>query len=236
MLRTCFRIFLLLGLALASSACGANTGSPTIPAEESLPPTWTGSALTPETTPLLQESSSPDTAAPADATPEITVDSGGAPTAEPTIDTDGAGGPTPGPTIETSGTAVRPAGTTTGPRCDDAQFLDDVTIPDGTVLKPGEDFKKTWRMKNTGVCTWTTEYAIAFAYGEQMRGSETKLPKSVSPGAYVDITVKLRAPLFNYWYGSWWRLRNKLGDAFGDFVYVSVIVEEGTPFPTPTPG
>ena len=102
---------------------------------------------------------------------------------------------TPEPTIQSLRHRHPSDGYIHRPACDDAQFLDDVTIPDGTVLKPGEEFKKTWRMKNTGVCTWTTEYAIGFAYGEQMHGSETKLPNSVSPGAFVDITVNLRAPI-----------------------------------------
>jgi hypothetical protein len=235
MRRTGLRIFCLLSLALAASACGADAGSPTIAAVESLPPTWTDSAPTPEITPLLQESPGPETPLPADATPEITVDSGGGePTAEPTIDTSGAGA-TPEPTIPASGT-VRPAGTPTGPRCDDSQFLEDVTIPDGTTLKPGETFKKTWRLKNTGVCTWTTNYKIGFAYGEQMHGVDTKLSNSVSPGAIADISVTLTAPLFNFWYGSWWRMKNDHGENFGDFVYVSVIVAEGLPYPTPTPG
>src|SRR6478609_8802676 len=38
--------------------------------------------------------------------------------------------------------------------CDSAEFMDDVTIPDGTIVKTGETFIKTWRFKNIGTCTW----------------------------------------------------------------------------------
>ena len=36
--------------------------------------------------------------------------------------------------------------------CDNADFVTDITIPDETVIEPGEDFTKTWRLKNTGTC------------------------------------------------------------------------------------
>jgi hypothetical protein len=39
--------------------------------------------------------------------------------------------------------------------CDKADFVTDVTIPDDTVLDPGESFTKTWRLKNSGTCSWT---------------------------------------------------------------------------------
>jgi hypothetical protein len=42
------------------------------------------------------------------------------------------------------------------PLCDLAQFIADVNVPDGTVFQPGETFTKTWRLKNNGVCTWTS--------------------------------------------------------------------------------
>ena len=49
--------------------------------------------------------------------------------------------------------------------CDMAQFVADVTIPDGTTLAPGATFAKTWRLKNIGSCTWTTSYAVVFTGG-----------------------------------------------------------------------
>ncbi|HSR20131.1 MAG TPA: NBR1-Ig-like domain-containing protein, partial [Anaerolineales bacterium] len=47
-----------------------------------------------------------------------------------------------------------PAGGAAG--CNNAAFVSDVTIPDGTILKPGEKFTKTWRIYNSGSCSWTT--------------------------------------------------------------------------------
>ena len=36
--------------------------------------------------------------------------------------------------------------------CNDAIYVSDVTIPDGTILAPGGEFKKTWQFQNTGTC------------------------------------------------------------------------------------
>jgi hypothetical protein len=130
------------------------------------------------------------------------------------------------PTLELS---PNPTDALTGkaPLCNDSLFLDDMTIPDGTILAPEENFVKTWRFKNFGACKWTTSYAIGFAFGDAMRGTETKLPNSVDPGAYVDIAVNMTAPKAAGWYGGWWRLKNGFGDYFGDFVYVSIQVSAG---------
>ncbi len=119
--------------------------------------------------------------------------------------------------------------------CNDSLFVEDVTIPDGTILAPEEDFVKTWKYKNTGACKWTTSYKIGFAYGNEMRAIETKLPNSVDPGASVDISLKMTAPKATGWYGGWWRLKSESGVYFGDFVYVSIRVSDGQETSTPGP-
>ena len=43
---------------------------------------------------------------------------------------------------------------------DRAQFVTDVTVPDGTKYDPGATFTKTWRLRNVGTCTWTTAYTM----------------------------------------------------------------------------
>ena len=34
----------------------------------------------------------------------------------------------------------------------------DVNVPDGTQMTPGQQFVKTWRIKNDGICTWGAGY------------------------------------------------------------------------------
>src|SRR5512140_530055 len=79
--------------------------------------------------------------------------------------------------------------------CDRAQFIADVTVPDGTRYAAGSTFTKTWRLKNVGTCTWTTSYTLVFSSGEKMGGpSSVNFPVSVSPGRSVDLSVTLTAP------------------------------------------
>jgi hypothetical protein len=117
--------------------------------------------------------------------------------------------------------------------CNDSLFLEDVTIPDMSVLKPGEHFVKTWKFRNTGSCRWTTSYAIGYSHGEAMGGVDTKLPYAVAPGGEADVSVEMTAPLVNGWYGGFWRLKSDTGSFFGDFVYVSIMVSDGSEISTP---
>ncbi len=102
------------------------------------------------------------------------------------------------------------------PTCDRALFMADVTVPDGTVFMPGTAFTKTWRLKNVGTCTWTTSYALVFDTGEQMSGpSSVAMPKTVVPGATVDVSVNLTAPNAAGTYRGYWKFQNANGARFG---------------------
>lgn len=100
--------------------------------------------------------------------------------------------------------------------CDWAQFIADVTVPDGTSYAPGTAFRKTWRLKNIGSCTWTTSYALVFNSGEKM-GAPTAVnfPNNVAPGQTVDLSVDMTAPSSAGHYFSYWKLRNANGAIFG---------------------
>jgi len=117
----------------------------------------------------------------------------------------------------------------------------DVTIPDNTVLQPGEAFTKVWRLVNVGTCTWTADYALAFFSGEQMSGAASvKLPAAIPPGATTEISIDLVAPLEAGTYQGDWKLKNAAGEWFGlgggggSAFWVRVIVPEVTTTITPT--
>src|SRR5574341_2099831 len=63
------------------------------------------------------------------------------------------------PTASPTSDPLTPSAT---PSCrDEAIFVEDVTYPDNTRLAAGEKFTKTWKLQNTGKCTWIG-YTIAF--------------------------------------------------------------------------
>lgn len=120
--------------------------------------------------------------------------------------------PTPTPTS----TAPTPTSTVAPSSCDKAQFIKDVTVPDGTTYAPGTTFDKTWRLKNVGACNWTTAYQLVFYSGTQMGGpSALSFPKSVAPGQTVDLTVTLTAPNAAGSYRGYWMFKNANGALFG---------------------
>ncbi|HEY2982382.1 MAG TPA: NBR1-Ig-like domain-containing protein [Anaerolineales bacterium] len=109
--------------------------------------------------------------------------------------------------------------------CDVSQFITDVTIPDGTILTPGQAFTKTWRIKNVGTCSWTPSYAVVFSSGNAMGGPATQaLTGNVNPGQTVDISVNLTAPGTAGDYTGYWKLRNASGVLFAQF-YVQIKVQ-----------
>ena len=117
--------------------------------------------------------------------------------------------------------------------CDWASFIKDVSIPDGTVLAPGETFTKVWRLKNRGTCTWSSDYLLVFSSGSQMGGkTAVSFPGIVSPGQTVDITLLLTAPSTPGSYSGYWMLRNASGALFGTGdkanipFYVDIVVKD----------
>ncbi len=91
------------------------------------------------------------------------------------------------------------------PVCPQAQFVTDVTIPDGTVMTPGQAFTKKWRIRNTGTCAWNG-YTLVFDSGDSMNGPATQPIGAVNPGQEVDIEVNLTAPASGGNYRGYWRI------------------------------
>ena len=94
--------------------------------------------------------------------------------------------------------------------CDRAQFISDPTIPDGSILAPGQVFVKAWRLKNIGACTWSG-YSLVFDEGNSMSGAASTAIGTTPPGASVDISISLTAPAAPGSYRGYWRIRNASG-------------------------
>jgi hypothetical protein len=90
------------------------------------------------------------------------------------------------------------------------EFVMDITIPDGTQIAPGAAFTKTWRLRNTGTCTWSG-YTLVFASGDLMGATSPKPIGIVTPGQDVDLSVSFTAPTTPGYYRSDWAIRNSSG-------------------------
>ena len=163
------------------------------------------------------------TAAAATFSAEQTLASLASPTPTPTL--------TPLPPTPTRTPTPSPEPTAT-PACDEASlFVSDVTIADNTAMKPGQAFRKTWRLRNGGTCDWTTAFEAIRVGGADLGGpAAVSLAEAVPPDGTVDISIDLAAPTTNGVYRSNYQMRNA-GDAlFGVVFYVQIVVG-----PTPTP-
>jgi next-to-BRCA1 protein 1 len=116
---------------------------------------------------------------------------------------------------------------TPGELCDDLSFdplTVDVTILDGTPMTPGQDFVKTWKIKNTGACAWGDGYGLIYSYGEKMNGQPVPLGVLVGIGEEVEVSVNFKAPDKIGEYTSAWQMTNAKGITFGKAIFVKIVV------------
>lgn len=136
--------------------------------------------------------------------------------------------PTPKPTVATTATTETPGTQTTtapvtGNPVDESpkvwaidgkcyfqmQYLGDVNYPPDSVVNAGTSFTKTWRVKNTGTCTWDNgdhNVDLWFEGGDQMSNTSPQdiYDGAVNPGDTVEVSVKLFAPATPGTYISYW--------------------------------
>jgi hypothetical protein len=142
---------------------------------------------------------------------------------------------TTSPTLGVTSTVGAPAVSS----CDQAAFVADVTIPDGTEIQAGATFTKTWELRNAGTCTWTSAYTVVF-YSDNRMGAPASAQLTatdVPPGGNVQISMNMTAPTTPGTVYSYWLLRNAAGqnfgvDAFGNPFYVQIVVIGGGPTAT----
>ena len=118
----------------------------------------------------------------------------------------------------------------------------DISIPDGSVFLPGQEFIKTWRIINGGSCTWTMLYKYSYYSGNPMGAhQENRLITEVQPGQAVDISVLFTAPGKAGEFESAWMMQDEAGNFFGMGLnadapfYVKIRVEAAPTTTAPNP-
>lgn len=115
---------------------------------------------------------------------------------------------------------------TTVALCDSLSFVADVNVPDDTSMSPGQDFVKTWKVKNSGSCPWGAGYKLVYAgYADDMSGQFQPLTSVVQPGQEVEVSVQFTAPDAADQYLSAWQMSNPSGVTFPEIIFVKVIVQ-----------
>ena len=119
--------------------------------------------------------------------------------------------------------------------CNNLAFVRDVTVPDGTVFAPKQDFVKTWKVANIGTCKWMYQYEIVLLSGNAFNAnSPTKLNRMVDVGNWAELSIGMGTPKNPGDYTSYWRMADPNGKMFGATLVVSFTVST-TPTDTPVP-
>ena len=151
--------------------------------------------------------------------------------------------PTPQP-AEVPTAAPTPAGTPTPAPCTNGTGYGsplDLTVPDDTIMQPGQAFDKRWRIVNVGTCDWTTGYAFVYANkgnGGRMGGQDAPITAAVPIGSSYDVSVAMVAPSAPGTYTGYWQMKDAKGVPFGQQVSVRIKVPApptAVPPPTQTP-
>lgn len=111
---------------------------------------------------------------------------------------------------------------------DNSKWVADVNYLDGTEVRAGESFTKTWRFQNTGSTTWNKDYRIIYLEGNLLgKSDETtfNLTADVAPGKFAEISVPFTAPAEKGKYNSLWKLFNPAGQQFGEYATINIVVK-----------
>jgi hypothetical protein len=117
----------------------------------------------------------------------------------------------------------------TRPQCvPNSVFLEDISIPDGTVIGRGELFEKQWKIRNpegSRLCTWNKEYNAVWTNGPKLANRSLYYIPATAPGTDVIVRIPMKAPDIPGEYKSTWMLRTETGKKFGDRFWVIIIVK-----------
>jgi len=121
--------------------------------------------------------------------------------------------------------------------CFNLLWIEDVTIPDGTQMKAGEVFTKTWLVQNIGGCAWRAGFTFSHVGGDLMRGNTVILQEPIQTGSKRELSVQLTVPSGQTGLiQSSWRMADETGSFFGDTLSVNIQVGSvTTPVVTSTP-
>ncbi len=136
-------------------------------------------------------------------------------------------------------TEIKPTLTPTiAPVQDSSHLLNDKALfvgenyPDYSILNPGEEFVKTFEIKNIGASSWTKLYSLKLAPSSAgiilNSPEEVVFPSATAPQEIVSISIELAAPTTPGTYTVSWNLMNEFDEIIpiggGDTVWATIMV------------
>ncbi len=135
------------------------------------------------------------------------------------------------PTQQPSATPTSPALAAT-PRptpliacVDKLAFINDQTIPDGTVVSPNATLDKRWEVENDGNCNWDERYHVRLIGGPELGANPVQPLFPARSGTRVIIRILMNAPAEPGSYHSAWQAYNPGDEPFGDPFFIDIVVK-----------
>ena len=114
--------------------------------------------------------------------------------------------------------------TPTPPCTDNLAYQEDLTIPDGTLVSPGQALDKRWKVENSGTCNWDSRYRVKLIGGPAMGAAEEQALYPARSGTKPVIRILFTAPAEPGTYRSAWQAYDPQGEPFGDPFFIEVVV------------
>ena len=103
-------------------------------------------------------------------------------------------------------------------------FLEDLTIPDGSIVNPGDLLDKRWLVENAGSCNWDQGYSLRLIGGPDMGTNAENALFPARSGSQAEIRILFTAPQEPAVYRSAWQAHDPQGNIFGDAIFIEVVV------------
>jgi len=101
-------------------------------------------------------------------------------------------------------------------------FIEDLTIPDNTLITYGATIDKQWLVQNSGTCHWNAEYRLRHVGGAVLGAPEGIALYPARSGTQATLQITFTAPFTDGEYESAWQAFDPSGLAFGDIVYMRI--------------
>jgi hypothetical protein len=113
-----------------------------------------------------------------------------------------------------------------GSGCNNLAFIRDEEHPNGSEVKPGENFNKSWKVMNNGTCDWKYQYSLEFLSANYPESGSVKLGRIVTVNDWAEISINLDARKNPGTYTSYWRMSDGAGHMFGATLVASYVVKK----------
>jgi len=108
-------------------------------------------------------------------------------------------------------------------------FMEDISIPDGTVIYPGDRIDKRWLVQNSGSCNWDERYRLKSISTAALNAPVELALFPARSGTKTIIRILFTAPADPGNYQNAWQAYDPQGQSFGDPLILQVVVDSGSP-------